>query len=129
MARDYYGPELRRVFLMDGDAIIIKTEELLQILRKLYDRFPMLEKVTLYAGPKSTLSKTPEEFGVPLAGANVMADRCRGFMAFIILAVDRMCSSQSPPSPLAPVMPRITVTLLSGVDWDWGKLGATAIFL
>ena len=46
---------------MDGDAIIMKTEELLQILRKLYDHFPKLEKVTLYAGPKSTLSKTPEE--------------------------------------------------------------------
>ena len=61
MARDYYGPELRRVFLMDGDAIIMKTEEPLQILRKLYDCFPRLEKVTLYAGPRSTLSKTPEE--------------------------------------------------------------------
>ena len=61
MARDYYGPDLRRVFLMDGDAIIMKTEELLQILRKLYDCFPRLEKVTLYAGPRSTLSKTPEE--------------------------------------------------------------------
>lgn len=61
MARDYYGPDLLRVFLMDGDAIIMKTEELLQILHKLYDRFPRLEKVTLYAGPKSTLSKTPEE--------------------------------------------------------------------
>lgn len=61
MARDYYGPDLLRVFLMDGDAIIMKTEELLQILRKLYDRFPRLEKVTLYAGPRSTLSKTPEE--------------------------------------------------------------------
>ena len=61
MARDYYGPDLLRVFLMDGDAIVMKTEELLQILHKLYDRFPKLEKVTLYAGPKSTLSKTPEE--------------------------------------------------------------------
>ena len=61
MARDYYGPGLQRVFLMDGDAIIMKTEELLQILGKLYKTFPKLEKVTLYAGPKSTLSKTPEE--------------------------------------------------------------------
>ena len=61
MARDYYGPGLQRVFLMDGDAIIMKTEELLQILHKLYETFPRLEKVTLYAGPKSTLSKTPEE--------------------------------------------------------------------
>ena len=61
MARSYYGPGLQRVFLMDGDAIIMKTEELLQILHKLYESFPHLEKVTLYAGPKSTLSKTPEE--------------------------------------------------------------------
>ena len=61
MARAYYGPGLQRVFLMDGDAIIIKTEDLLRILRKLYDTFPALEKVTLYAGPRSTLSKTPEE--------------------------------------------------------------------
>ena len=61
MARAYYGPGLQRVFLMDGDAIIIKTENLLRILRKLYDTFPALEKVTLYAGPRSTLSKTPEE--------------------------------------------------------------------
>ena len=61
MAREYYGPNLRRVFLMDGDAIIIKTEEMLKILHKLYEAFPLLEKVTVYAGPKSTLSKTPEE--------------------------------------------------------------------
>ena len=61
MALAYYGPGLQRVFLMDGDAIIIKTEDLLRILRKLYDTFPALEKVTLYAGPRSTLSKTPEE--------------------------------------------------------------------
>ena len=61
MAREYYGPNLRRVFLMDGDAIIIKTEEMLKILHKLYATFPKLEKVTVYAGPRSTLSKTPEE--------------------------------------------------------------------
>lgn len=61
MAREYYGPGLQRVFLMDGDAIIIKTEELLRILHKLYQTFPRLEKVTVYAGPRSTLSKSPEE--------------------------------------------------------------------
>ena len=54
MARAYYGPGLQRVFLMDGDAIIIKTEDLLRILHKLYEAFPALEKVTLYAGPRST---------------------------------------------------------------------------
>jgi radical SAM superfamily enzyme YgiQ (UPF0313 family) len=61
MARAYYGPGVERVFLMDGDAIIIKTEEQLRILHKLYDAFPNLEKVTTYAGPRSTLAKSPEE--------------------------------------------------------------------
>lgn len=61
MALAYYGPNLERVFLMDGDAIIIKTEDMLKILNKLYANFPKLQKVTVYAGPRSTLSKTPEE--------------------------------------------------------------------
>ena len=61
MARAYYGPRLQRVFLMDGDAIIIKTEDMLRILHKLYRTFPDLEKVTVYAGPRSTLSKSLDE--------------------------------------------------------------------
>ena len=40
MARDYYGPGLKRVFLMDGDAVIMKTDDLIRVLRKLYDTFP-----------------------------------------------------------------------------------------
>ena len=59
MARDYYGPGLKRVFLMDGDAVIMKTDDLIRVLRKLYDTFPALEKVTTYAGPRSTLAKSP----------------------------------------------------------------------
>jgi len=61
MARDYYGPGVERVFLMDGDAIVMKTEHLLKILEKLYHNFPNLQKVTTYAGPKSTLSKSMTE--------------------------------------------------------------------
>ena len=45
----------------DGDAIIMKQEELLTILDRLYKTFPYLEKVTTYAGPKSTMSKTPAQ--------------------------------------------------------------------
>ena len=61
MARDYYGPGVERVFLMDGDAIVMKTQQLLKILEKLYQNFPNLQKVTTYAGPKSTLSKSVAE--------------------------------------------------------------------
>ena len=71
MARDYYGPGLKRVFLMDGDAVIMKTDDLIRVLRKLYDTFPALEKVTTYAGPRSTLAKSPEELkAIREAGLN-----------------------------------------------------------
>lgn len=54
-------PNVTRVFLCDGDAIAMNTDDLLTILEKLYKVFPKLERVTTYAGPKSTLRKTPEE--------------------------------------------------------------------
>jgi len=60
MARAYYG-DVERVFLCDGDAIIMRTEELLTILEALHRAFPSLQRVTTYAGPRSTLTKTPEE--------------------------------------------------------------------
>ena len=60
MARDCYG-DVSRVFLCDGDAIALPTEDLLTILHALYTTFPSLEKVGLYAGPRSTLQKTPAE--------------------------------------------------------------------
>lgn len=60
MAKAYYG-DVTRVFLCDGDAIGMETEDLLRILRALYESFPSLTKVGVYAGPRSTLSKKPEE--------------------------------------------------------------------
>ena len=60
MAKAYYG-DVRRVFLCDGDAIVMRTRDLLTILDTLYATFPSLEKVTTYAGPRSTLTKSPED--------------------------------------------------------------------
>ena len=60
MAKARYG-DVRRVFLCDGDAVVMKQEELLAVLEALYRAFPSLERVNTYAGPRSTLSKTPEQ--------------------------------------------------------------------
>ena len=60
MAKADYG-DVKRVVLCDGDAIVMKQEELLAILDKLYKSFPSLEKVTTYAGPRSTMTKTPAQ--------------------------------------------------------------------
>lgn len=60
LAKARYG-DVKRVFLCDGDAIVMKQDQLLTILEKLYASFPSLERVNTYAGPRSTLSKTPEQ--------------------------------------------------------------------
>lgn len=60
LAKRYYG-DIPRVFLCDGDALDLPTEDLLAILAALYEAFPSLKKVGVYAGPKNALKKSPGE--------------------------------------------------------------------
>lgn len=59
-ARMYYR-SIKRVFLADGDALMIKTAELLNILHFINEWIPECERVGIYASPKSIMIKTPEE--------------------------------------------------------------------
>lgn len=54
-------PFIRRVFLADGDALVLKTEDLLHILHKCYSTFPSLNRIGAYATPADLIRKTPEE--------------------------------------------------------------------
>ena len=53
-----------KVFLCDGDAIVMKTEDLLEIIGEIKKDFPHCRLISTYAGPRSTLSKTPEELKI-----------------------------------------------------------------
>lgn len=53
--------KFEKIFLCDGDAIIMEQEDLLKILAELKKWFPYARLISTYAGPKSTLSKTPEQ--------------------------------------------------------------------
>lgn len=59
MAAVYHG--VRRIFLADGDALVVETEHLLQILKSLYANFPRLERVSAYANPSNLQEKSLEE--------------------------------------------------------------------
>ncbi len=54
-------PETRRVFLADGDALVLKTERLHRILERLSTRFPRLQRVSSYATPGNFKLKTVAE--------------------------------------------------------------------
>lgn len=56
-----YKDFIRRIFLADGNALVLPTDKLLEILRVLRENFPKLRRVSCYAGPNDILRKTPEE--------------------------------------------------------------------
>ncbi len=54
-------PNVRRVFLADGDAFVLPAKSLERILEHLYHAFPHLQRVTAYATPGNLLKKSVEE--------------------------------------------------------------------
>jgi radical SAM superfamily enzyme YgiQ (UPF0313 family) len=54
-------PWTRRVFLADGDAFILKTDFLINILEHLNKAFPSLQRAGIYANPHGILHKSKEE--------------------------------------------------------------------
>ncbi len=61
MAQNTFYRDTETVFLCDGDAIDLPAEYLFAVLDALYKAFPRLRRVTTYAGPLSTLRKSPQE--------------------------------------------------------------------
>lgn len=56
-----YSNNIRRIFLADGNALVLKTDTLVQILATLQQAFPRLQRVACYAGPQDILRKSPAE--------------------------------------------------------------------
>jgi len=56
-----YAQRLRRVFLTDGDALIIPQPRLLEILIYLNEKFPTLQRIGIYGNAKSVLRKSIDE--------------------------------------------------------------------
>lgn len=63
LGRQYYK-NVKRIFLADGDALIIKTEKLADILKEIQRIFPECERVGIYGSPKSILLKSKEELSL-----------------------------------------------------------------
>ncbi len=88
------GWPVRRVFLSDGDALILNTERLLAILAELYAAFPRLQRVSAYAGPKAILGKSVENlvklraaglkllyYGLETGDGDLLSAVCKGVTA------------------------------------------------
>ncbi|MDR3348403.1 MAG: radical SAM protein [Acidaminococcales bacterium] len=58
------GLPVKKVFLSDGDALVLSTGRLIDILSELRAAFPKLQRVAAYAGPRAILGKNPQDLRV-----------------------------------------------------------------
>ncbi len=56
-----YADEIRRVFLADGDALVLSQTQLLKILDRLNEAIPHLQRIGIYASVAGILRRTPRE--------------------------------------------------------------------
>ena len=56
-----YGTRVRRVFFADGDALVVKTDLLLELLAYVHEKFPYVERIASYGTAKDVLRKSEEE--------------------------------------------------------------------
>ncbi|MCP4675833.1 MAG: radical SAM protein [Deltaproteobacteria bacterium] len=66
-------PEIRKIFLGDGDALALSTNRLIEILERLRDRLPNLRRITAYASPQNFKNKSPADLKrLRQAGLNML---------------------------------------------------------
>ena len=58
-----YGDQVRRVFLADGDATVLPTQRLLDILQAIKAHMPAVRRVSSYCLPRNLRKKSQQEIG------------------------------------------------------------------
>ncbi len=53
--------DIRRIFLADGDSMVLSSNKLIRILNKLNEAFPKVQRISAYALPKNINNKSVEE--------------------------------------------------------------------
>jgi radical SAM superfamily enzyme YgiQ (UPF0313 family) len=62
MALQVCGPDVRTIFLADGNTAVLPTEKLVAIGEAARERFPDLERITVYGSAKFLVKKSQEQW-------------------------------------------------------------------
>ena len=121
-----YSKKVRRIFLADGDALVMKTADLKDILQKIKELFPYCERVGIYATPRDILRKSPEELtflkehglGIVYLGVESGSDK-------ILRDINKGADSKEMTEAGKRIVSsgiKLSVTLISGLggrdDWE-----------
>lgn len=60
-AGEYFGNAVRRIFLADGDALVLPTRRLLNILNAIRQHLPAVRRVSTYCLPRNLCKKSVED--------------------------------------------------------------------
>lgn len=60
-AKNYYGGRIESIFFPDGNTIIMKTEQLLEILHYTKEMFPNVQRITMYGSARFINMKSHED--------------------------------------------------------------------
>ncbi len=72
-ARTIYGSRVERIFLLDGNAFVMKPKDLIEISKESYLIHPNLQRVSAYAHAKDIIRKSDEELAeIRKAGLNML---------------------------------------------------------
>ena len=61
IAKNIYGQKVRKIFFLDGNAMVTPTEKLLEVTKYANKIFPNLERCGVYAHAKDILKKSDEQ--------------------------------------------------------------------
>jgi len=61
VAKKLYGSNVRKIFFLDGNALVTPTEKLLKLTNYAMNTFPKLERIGVYAHAKDILKKSDEQ--------------------------------------------------------------------
>jgi radical SAM superfamily enzyme YgiQ (UPF0313 family) len=60
-AAEFHGDVFQTAFIQDANSLVMKTDELVQVLSRLKERFPSVRRVTSYARARTVARKSLEE--------------------------------------------------------------------
>jgi len=117
-ARETYR-YIKRIFLADGDAIVLPAKKLIQILDYIKEIFPECERVGIYAAPKDILLKSEEDLkalkesglgivyiGIESGDDQILKDIEKGVSSSEIISSGQKLKAAQIP---------ISITLISGI--------------
>lgn len=124
-AHAYYGSRVRRIFFADGDALVVPTETLLEILQFVHEKFPTVERIASYGTARDVLRKSEEELkalsaaGLQLVylGAESGDDRILEHIQKDVTAAEVIAAGQK----LKRCGLKTSVTLISGLGGRRGR--------